>query len=265
LAPERAKAREAFINRQSSQLAARTGIDLNRARRTIERQCEGVLLPDVVLPFDDPEFSNITVADVLADPERFEGATLADPLEGVDYGRCKARIMRCADGTPWINSFAHGRTTYELKFDAHAVRSTMEGAEKHEVAETFVRLVLGGDLDEDEVEELRNLASDLSGITKTALGRKLKNARQAANARRAQQERERRMAERQDPRPQLPVPPSDAEWLPTMQAVNDVLGSNCAAEPPMRNANNSVALVRGSRVPSLHFLTSKEANDDTGP
>ena len=40
--------------------------------------------------------------------------TLADPLEGVEYGRGKAKIMRRADGTVWIHSFAHGRTDYEL-------------------------------------------------------------------------------------------------------------------------------------------------------
>ena len=56
--------------------------------RIVIRQCEGVLRPDVVLPFDDQELAGCTVGDVLADPERFEGETLADPLEGVDYGRC---------------------------------------------------------------------------------------------------------------------------------------------------------------------------------
>ena len=48
----------------------------------------------VVLPFDAEEFAGCSVDDVLADPERFVGATLADPLEGVDYGMCKAMIMR---------------------------------------------------------------------------------------------------------------------------------------------------------------------------
>jgi hypothetical protein len=106
LAPDVVKSRESFINRQSHWLVERTGMDVGRARRTILRQCEGVLLPDVVLPFDDEDLAGKTVADVLADPAKFAGATLADPLEGVDYGRCKARIMRRADdGTPWIHSF----------------------------------------------------------------------------------------------------------------------------------------------------------------
>ena len=54
---------------------------------------------------------------------RSVGATLADPLEGVGYGTCKAKIMRRADGTLWINSFAHGRTTYDLKLDARTADS----------------------------------------------------------------------------------------------------------------------------------------------
>ena len=59
-----------------------------------------MLLPDIELPFDDEAFAGCTVADVLADPDRFDGATLADPLEGVAYGIGKAKIMRRRDGTP---------------------------------------------------------------------------------------------------------------------------------------------------------------------
>ena len=67
---------------------------MDTARRTVERQCDGVLHPDVVLPFDDADPAGCTAGDVLAEPEKFVGATLADPLEGPGYGRCKARIMR---------------------------------------------------------------------------------------------------------------------------------------------------------------------------
>ncbi len=110
LAPDATKARDAFISQQSQLLAQRTGMSANSAAQVIARQCAGILLPDVALPFDDHELAGITVADVLADPTRFEGATMADPLEGTEYGPCKAKVMRRADGTPWIHSFAHGRT-----------------------------------------------------------------------------------------------------------------------------------------------------------
>ena len=126
LAPEMAKARVAFVKAQAMKLVARTGMSEHAARQVIIRQCEGVLRPDIVLPFDDPALAGRTVGDVLADPESYEGETLADPLEGVAYGRCVAKIMRRANGVPWIHSFAHGRTIYELRFDAAAVRKAMQ-------------------------------------------------------------------------------------------------------------------------------------------
>ena len=126
-------------------------------RQVIVRQYEGVLRPDVELIFDDPELAGCTVGDVLADPERFADETLADPLEGIDYGVCKAKIMRLADGTPWIHSFAHGRTIYELKHDATSVRKAIEEVAKEDVVTTFVRLAVGADLDEVELAELRPL------------------------------------------------------------------------------------------------------------
>src|SRR4029077_6227860 len=126
LPPEMAKAREAFVEAQAKKLVARTGMSEKAARQVIVRQCEGVLRPDIVLPFDEEELAGRTVGDVLANPEFYEGETLADPLEGVAYGRRVAHIMRRADGTPWIHSFAHGRTLYELKHDAASVREALE-------------------------------------------------------------------------------------------------------------------------------------------
>ena len=94
LKPEAARARAAFIDWRAPRIVERTGVSLAAAKRIVARQCDGILLPDVELVFDDDEFKGCTVADVLADPARFEDATLADPLEGVEYGRCKAMIMR---------------------------------------------------------------------------------------------------------------------------------------------------------------------------
>jgi hypothetical protein len=119
------------VHAEAKRLAERTGLSEQAATDQIERQCDGVLLPNVALLFDDEDLSGCTVGDVLADPQRFEGATLADPLEGVDYGTCKARIMRRADGASWIHSFAHGRTTYELKHNAGTVYAAMQDAADH--------------------------------------------------------------------------------------------------------------------------------------
>jgi hypothetical protein len=106
LADEVEEVRSAYVDAKAKELVARKpNMTLAAALQVIEHQCEGILLPDVVLPFDDDELEGCTVGDVLADPDRFVGAVLADPNEGVEYGRGKAMILRRSDGTLFINSF----------------------------------------------------------------------------------------------------------------------------------------------------------------
>jgi hypothetical protein len=261
LAPARAAARETFIADHAETLAARAKITSQQARQIIERQCEGVLLPDLVLPWDDEGFAGCTVADVLADPGRFVGATLADPLEGPAYGRTKAKIMRRADGTPWINSFAHGRTAYELRFDARAAAAAVAGASSDQVADTFVKVAANGDLDADEKEALRNNVAELTGIGKRALDAKLRSAQKAQADRDRQEARDRQTAERRDNRPQVPAPAPDAPWLPMMEALNDVLSASTLPEPPMRDIDGTVTQVRVRRIPNMHALTPQGSNE----
>jgi hypothetical protein len=137
LAPEREQPRKEFVTEHATRLAERTSVTIETARRTVERQIEGVLLPDIVLPFDDAEFQGCTVGDVLRDPTRFEGVTLADPLEGVEYGRCKAKVMRRSDGSVWIHSFAHGQTIYELKFGAAEIEAVLKDTPVAELVNVF--------------------------------------------------------------------------------------------------------------------------------
>ena len=70
----------------------------------------------------------MTVGDVLDDPARFAGETLADPIEGVADGRCKAKVMWDGVGLPFIHSFAHGHAVYRLRYDAAAVRARIAHA-----------------------------------------------------------------------------------------------------------------------------------------
>lgn len=178
LAPERARVREEYIAERAQELSERTSMPLAAARKIIEKQTEGVLYPDIVLEFDDPKLKGTTVGDVLADPARFEGATMADPLEGVEYGRGKAKVMLRKDGTPWINSFAHGGSTYKLRHNAASATAALDAADKATVAKVFVSVSLNGDLDPVEEDLLRTHAAKLSGVGKTALKDKLATARE---------------------------------------------------------------------------------------
>jgi hypothetical protein len=262
LAGEAARARELYIEKQAQMLVQRTGITMRRAHKIIVQRCNGVLLPDDILPFDDPELAGKTVADVLADPVRFEGESLADPLEGVEYGMGKARIMRRADGSVWIHSFAHGRIVYELRFDFAAVMAALEKADADTLPDDAVRLILAGALEEEEIEKIRNFVCAKTGISKPTMGRKTKEALVKASKQRRVERITRQLAQRRDPRPRLGVPADDAEFVPEMNKLNAILGRDPSAEPPTRNANKVVAQARKIRLPSLHALTSEETNLD---
>ena len=128
LAAECAAKRAAWIAERKAALMARTGMSEAAAAAVLEKQTNGLLLGSVELPFDDPDLAGMTVADVLDDPARFVGETLADPIEGVEDGRCKAKVMWDGVGPPFINSFAHGHSIYRLRYDAAAVRARIAHA-----------------------------------------------------------------------------------------------------------------------------------------
>jgi hypothetical protein len=263
LAPEVVKVRAVYVEAKVTEMVKRKpGMTVAAARQAVERQCEGVLLPDVVLPFDNEELTGRTVADVLANPERFVGATMADPNEGPGYGRCVAKILRRSDGTVFIHSFAHGRTFYHLKLDAVAVRAAIERADKAAAAKTLRDLLMMADLDAQELEELRDLAHTRSGINRRTIAAMLKVARQEHAERQAKQERERRVAERSDPRPQIPNPSENAPWLGQMEVLDEVLGSSPALRPPARDIDDDLTRARKIRVPNTHAFTAAEANAD---
>jgi hypothetical protein len=186
LKTEAARARAAFIDRRAARMVEQTGVPMPVAKQIVSRQCDGILLPGVELAFDDDELKGCTVADVLADPARFEDATLADPLEGVEYGPCKAKVLIGSDGTPWINSFAHGSTTYQLKYDAASVRNAVDHAKREMVVTSFVDLSIAADLTKKEEKELCHYVADNSGTSRQAVAAKLKGARDKGRLRPAE-------------------------------------------------------------------------------
>jgi hypothetical protein len=249
LASEAATARSAFIDERKNTYSAQC-------------QCDGILPADVVLPFDDPELAGSTVGDVLEDPARFIGATLADPLEGIEYGRCKAKVMRGANGHPWIHSFAHGRTIYELKFDLAALRAKIEAVGANDAADTYARLVALAELTYTQKADLRAFVAKRSGLDKRDIVGIEKEAQEQAKHDRARDKRARQRTERRDTRPQIEVPAQNAPWLPQMEIINDALRGSRAAIPPMRDIEGVLTTARMRRVPGMHgFETANQGED----
>jgi hypothetical protein len=264
LTAELNQARRAAMAARVKRLVER-GIDRERAEKMVARQYEGVLLPHIELPFDDDDLAGTTVADVLADRVRYAGETLSDPIEGPSYGRCKAKIMlRGEDGTPFIHSFAHGKTIYNLRYDAEAVRNAIEAAADagRDVIGAFIACMLNAHVDPVDRQLLLARTAELSNSGVRAIAAALKAAEKQQDKNRKEAARSQRLADRTDPRPRLSVPLPDVEWLPVMDTINEVLGAAKEAEPPMRDAGGYLVQVRNHRLPRMHELTALGVNDE---
>jgi hypothetical protein len=94
--------------------AERRGLSEQEAERIAAQAVKHVLAAEFELEFDDHELGRCTVADVVGEPSRYIGETLADPLEGVGYGRGKAKVLCQDNRCLMIRSFAHGGINYQL-------------------------------------------------------------------------------------------------------------------------------------------------------
>ena len=233
-----------------------------------------MLLPAFELDFDQIELLGCTVADVLADPARFIGATLADPNEGREYGRGKGMVMQRADGTLWIYSFAHGRTTYDLEYDAAGLRAVLAALPDDQVIPQFVRLTrrmaeIDGMTKIRIRHELQKRLKEQLDIGKLEFRAEEKAALEdedAEDARRRAEERQRRRVAAGDTRPQHPAPPDNTPYLEVIAQLDDVLvadrddASGRGGEPVMRDIEGTLAAALIRQVDGMHLLTADTAN-----
>jgi hypothetical protein len=115
------------------------------------------------------------VGDVLDNPAKFEGQMLADPIEGTEYGRGKAKIIVGGDGLPFINSFAHGSAVYRLRYDARAIRERVDAAA--DKIGTLAKLMLAADLDAVEEERLVKEIAKAERVSIRAIRSKVNEAK----------------------------------------------------------------------------------------
>jgi hypothetical protein len=170
--------------------------------------------------------------------------------------------MRRSDGTPWIHSFAHGRTIYDLKYDVAAVRKVMEAADKADVVKIFVKLAMIADLDAEEMQTLRQLAKQRSGVGLRQIDDMLKSGREKRSEQRTKEKQKRDFAERNDPRPAIKSPFPDEPWMPVVDILNEVVGSVIAAVPPLRNVNFITMCPCKQTVPNMHAFIPNEVNEE---
>src|SRR5215472_7739013 len=235
-------------------ISAKSSMPIISASRLVAARHRGVLLPHLDLDFD--HLGIVSVAAVLADPDRFIGETLADPLEGVDYGRCKAKVMRGDDGGLFIHSFAHGRSTYLLQYDARSAKAAIAQAPVEGLIDYVVALQAMTDMEADELADFIATAAKKAGIGVQAV-----KARIAKDCReREQAKRKTALASGGDGRLVRPRPEFDRELGPTTKFLDEVLASDQREEPPMRDASGNLVVVRVQEPWNLHLLTADGTN-----
>jgi hypothetical protein len=238
----------------AEQISAKSGMPIISASRLVAARHRGVLLPHLDLDFD--HLGIVSVAAVLADPDRFIGETLADPLEGADYGRCKAKVMPGDDGGLLIHSFAHGRALYLLRYDARSAKAAIAQAPVDGLIDHAMAIWSTTEMEADELQDFV-----------TAVAKKAGTSVQAVRARIAKERREREEAERKkvvasggDGRLIRPRPARDGELTPTTKFLDELLASDQREEPPMRDASGHLVEVRVREPWALHLLTADGAN-----
>ena len=240
--------RRRYVEEHAAKIAAKHNMSLKTARRLVSGVHHHVLSPYHELEFDD--LGTITAGAVLDDPESFVGLTLADPIEGIAYGRCKAKIMRGDDGLLFIHSFAHGRTIYRLCYDLRQAEAALERAQNmDDVAE----IVAASQLEADEREHFIKSVAKKTGLKQPAIKKRLKD-----DAERRQ--RARRPAESvgsADRRAQRQCPPPRGALSEVVADLDGVLASDLSRSPPMRDVDGRLVEVRVAPPEGLHMIAGE--------
>jgi hypothetical protein len=240
---------EASVEAAATELAETRSIDIEKARDVIAASTRGELLSWDSVHFDDDAIGVALVADILAEPERYHGETLADPLEGRDYGRGKCKLYYNGGGDVRINSFAHGGNVYKLRHCPEYMVSRIEEAGE-DAPNVLARLApFAGGIDAVTRERLRDLAAKVGKVGKRAVNEIVKQAQ--AKARIEEKERRARGAPRGDGKPKEARPRLDllaGERPATLRRIE-------AALRKPENVRAGAVLSRGQAQAVLRFAT----------
>ena len=269
LKPEAEKVQKAQTEERVEKAVAKAKVnnqpppDRDRLRRELTRafQENSLLSPDFELEFDDPAIGVVTVAEVLSDRMRFIGQTLADPLEGRTYGRCKALVMEDRfNGGLFIKSFAHGGMGYRLVLNETMIRAMIEAAKPEDAVNVFLEAMDEAALFPGGEEALAALCAKRAGAPMTP-ARALKLLKERRNA---QQEAKHEANLAKDGRIVLKAPPRDGEVRKPALAIDAALAGLNSLDAPVRNLNGRLAEIVKVPTPGLHLLTAADANSVGG-
>lgn len=109
------------------------GVSKSRAIKTVERLSEKTLTTDTLVTLSRGSEA-LTVRELCENPNFYNNKSMADPIEGVAYGKTTAKFY-WNNGNPKISSMAHGGVVYRI-----AKPETMPQAKKREIVPVNMRV-----------------------------------------------------------------------------------------------------------------------------
>lgn len=159
--PERERMRREYDRKAAADLVSKRGISVEHARRVVETRHGGTLIGSDLLFFDD--HGDVTVAEVLANLEVYDEATLADPIDGDIAG--KAILFINADtGTPIVYSHAHGGSSFFLKHDLSSLLGRLDKMEVEAARQEWLSGLRIAELRCDELDQYFTAVKSKTGI-----------------------------------------------------------------------------------------------------
>ena len=244
--PEAERIRDEYITARAHEMVRTHNVPFSVALDRLEHTRNNVLTAEMEMHLD--ELGVVTLGDILADPGKYIGHTLGDPLEP-DYGRCKAKIMATSkfDDVPFINSQAHGiQTIYHLghnqatlqkEFDRVAAgkqKITASGVDRlaYLIATSTLRDTAEADAIDWVIDNCKR-----RGVTHRTLRTTIKKFRKEARASVAAGDAD--VDRRDDPRPKIEIKGHDAPVLETMYKIDAALASIEDQDPPVRHMSGN--------------------------
>ena len=166
--PECDKIKREYTKNAINNLIAQKGMSAEQARRTIASRLGGTLVGSDVLLFD--EHGTVTVAEVLADIEKYADSTLADPVDADIAGKAILYFNPESTG-PIVFSQAHGGRVFFLKYDLDNLLTRLEKLDKKQALEEWLLPLSNAELRPDEMEQYLGAVKDKVGIAIAALRR----------------------------------------------------------------------------------------------
>ncbi|MGE3784527.1 MAG: hypothetical protein AB7H71_17535, partial [Alphaproteobacteria bacterium] len=181
-------------------------------------------------------------------------------MEGIEYGRCKAKLMRADDGGLFVHSFAHGRGIYLLRHDLRSAKAAMTQGPADAIVDFAMAILASSELEADEIADFAATVAKAAGIGVRAVMARITNERR----KRERAQRKAAMSQRAKDRILRVRPEADGELTPTVTFLDQLLAADAQEEPPMRDASGGLVEVRIREPWALHTLTADSVNDDTG-